>query len=134
MNLDRRQLLRCLCFLPALGLARSPARARAQGTERHLALNVFSVAGFQYYRGPELLPSFVAGQPLSLIAEPKNAHDEFAVRIEWRGQKIGYVPRSDNKHLSRLLHQQIRLEGRIAEVRENDAPWRTLKVEVGMRG
>ncbi|MFP3870970.1 MAG: HIRAN domain-containing protein [Syntrophobacteria bacterium] len=46
-----------------------------------------------------------AGERLALTPEPDNPYDRFAVEIHWRSVKMGYVPRSDNRHISRLLRQ-----------------------------
>src|SRR5689334_23732236 len=45
---------------------------------------------------------------LDLVREPENPHDANAVRVEWRGRKLGYVPRRDNRseeHTSELQSQ-----------------------------
>ncbi|MDO3377548.1 HIRAN domain-containing protein [Geoalkalibacter halelectricus] len=68
----------------------------------------------------------------SLFAAPDNPHDDYAVRIEWRGVKLGYVPRSDNKHLSRLLRQGARLTCRATRINPQAPPWQTPQVAVGM--
>ena len=67
---------------------------------------------------------------LTLKAEPGNPCDEYAVRIERRGAMIGYVPRSDNRLIHRMLRQGARLTCRVVEVNRQAPPWHQARVEV----
>lgn len=57
MNTSRRRFLRAIPAL-ALLLGGAPVRAAARET----VINRFSVAGFQYYQGREVLPSLRPGE------------------------------------------------------------------------
>ncbi|WP_305047109.1 HIRAN domain-containing protein [Geoalkalibacter sp.] len=128
MNRERRSFLQGLFAVPfLLGAKQAAARATV-----HYDLNLFHIAGFQYYRGPRLISGISTGESLSLSAEPDNPHDAFAVRIERRGVKLSFVPRSDNKHLSRLLGQGAKLTCRVTRVNPQAPPWQMLEVAVGM--
>lgn len=48
--------------------------------------------------------------------------------------KLGYVPRTDNKHISRLILQNAGLTCRVAEVHPEERMWRMVRVEVGLAG
>ncbi len=124
----RREFLKLLGVLP-VALFSLAGKAAVREEKRYL-LNRFSVAGFQYYRGPALLPYIAPGDVLVLKPEPDNKYDEFAVEIFWRGEKIGYVPVSDNKHISRLLQQGARLECGVSEKKPKKDPWQQLRIEV----
>ena len=50
------------------------------------------LAGFQYHAAGELWPELRVGDTLTLIREPDNSHDGNAIRIEWRGRMLGYLP------------------------------------------
>ena len=55
-----------------------------------------SVAGisFAMKENPDLkILEIKNGEKLSVIAEPENSYDPKAIRLEYRGIKIGYVPR-----------------------------------------
>jgi hypothetical protein len=39
---------------------------------------------------------------LELVRESQNAYDERAVRVDWRGQKLGYVPRMENTTVDQM--------------------------------
>jgi hypothetical protein len=38
-----------------------------------------------------------------LIPEPNNRYDEHAVIVAFEGKKLGYLPRSQNKNVSKIL-------------------------------
>jgi len=131
MTTTRRSFLKLVASLP---LAAAAARtASAAHPERlppaRLLLNRFSIAGFQYYDGPALAPRLKPDAQLKLTREPGNPHDPFAVEIHLGQAKLGYVPRSDNKAISRLLEQGARLECIVAEVDSEAGVWNRVRVE-----
>jgi len=131
----RRRFLKWLAVLPLAPLTsgRTEATAAVTGNEtakQNYLLNVFSVAGFQYHEGMKLISQMQTGERLALKAEPGNPYDKFAVRIERRGATIGYVPRSDNRHIHRLLRQGARLTCRVVEVNRQAPTWHQVRVEV----
>jgi hypothetical protein len=70
------------------------------------------------------------GVALKLTPEPRNPHDPFAVQIHLGRAKLGYVPRSDNKHISRLLTQGASLECRVVDIDTQSEVWDRVRVEV----
>ncbi|GAB4369882.1 MAG: HIRAN domain-containing protein [Calditrichia bacterium] len=126
--ISRRTFLKKLSALPLVGIIFAGFAERM--TIRKHMINRFSVAGFQYYEGPQLLPQMKPGEVLELLAEPENEYDSFAVKIMYQGRHIGYVPRSDNRHISRLLRRRVPLLCRISKIKPQDDPWRRLRVKV----
>ena len=128
MFATRRLFLRWLPSLPLLGVLARPALARP--TPRKLLMNQFRVAGLAYYDVETAIHRMHAGDPLRLVAEPTNPHDEFAVEI-WHGEyKLGYVPRSDNRPLSRLLRQGATLAGEVWEADPDSTVWEMVRAKV----
>jgi len=130
-------MIKGLIGLPLMAAVGKTASAAPE--KSYYVLNRFSIAGFVYYGGPDvieglnpLVPRLSAGSRLDFFAEPHNPYDEFAVRMDYRGIKIGYVPRSDNKHISRLLQQNATLTCRAIEVNPKADTWKMVRVEVGM--
>ncbi len=81
------------------------------------------VAGYGYSFDAEREQGFAVGQPLTLIREPDNAADPLAIRIEWSGQKIGYVPRPDNAHFAMEIDAGRKFEVRIGNFRPQAPMW-----------
>jgi hypothetical protein len=77
------------------------------------------LAGFRHYDGGEVLRDLKPGDRLELVREPDNPYDPNAVRVEWRGVKLGYVPRRDNAAVARQMDHGATLEARLAGLREN---------------
>ncbi|WP_126444273.1 HIRAN domain-containing protein [Sulfuricystis multivorans] len=87
-------------------------------------LLVAHVAGFQYHQGPEVEASLSLGDALTLTHERDNPHDPLAVRIEWRGAKLGYVPRPQNADIAARLIMGERLTARIDAIDLEAEAWR----------
>src|SRR5688500_17867149 len=97
-----------------LMLAGSPAAA--DGTSARIVVQRSPLAGFVYYDGKAVWDRIKAGDRLTLVREPANAHDSNAVRIEWQGYMLGYVPRRDNADLARQMDHGAHVEGRVTEL------------------
>ncbi|MEO7726338.1 MAG: HIRAN domain-containing protein [Burkholderiales bacterium] len=74
------------------------------------------LAGFRYNDGRLVWNDLKAGDELRLVREYDNPHDADAIRLEWNGRKIGYVPRQENRALARELDAGKRIDARIVEL------------------
>ncbi len=110
--------LSCACSLQA-----------AQVTARIVVQNS-QLAGFKYYQGKELWGQMKVGDALALIREPDNLHDPLAVRVEWNGHKLGYVPRKENETVARQLDRGNRLQARIVRLTKHRDPWKRIEFEI----
>lgn len=88
------------------------------------------VAGFQYHAGDTVWALLRSGQALAMVREPGNRFDQRAVRLDWLGQKIGYVPARDNAAVSQLLDRGERLNAVITQLREANNPWDRIEFAV----
>jgi hypothetical protein len=81
-------------------------------------------------RGRELWSQIKPGDRLTLVREADNRHDRKAVRVEWNGHQLGYVPRAENRAVARALDAGEKLEARVSRLREDPDPWRRVEFEV----
>jgi hypothetical protein len=88
------------------------------------------LAGFRYYAGEDLWHDMREGDRLTLVREADNPHDSNAVRVEWRGRKLGYLPRAENQAVAAALDKGEVVDGRIAKLRQHKNPWQRLLIEV----
>ncbi len=88
------------------------------------------LAGFQYHAAGELWSELRVGDSLALIREPENPHDSNAVRVEWRGRMLGYLPRTENRAVAAEMDRGSSVSGRIAKLRQHRNPWQRLLIEV----
>jgi len=91
------------------------------------------IAGYQYHAGPSLEEELRVGEPLTLVREPENPHDPFAVRLDWQGRNLGYLPRNENAEIARLLDAGEALVASIAGIDREAEPWERVRVRVEAR-
>lgn len=130
--MSRRTFLKSLTAL--IGGLALPAIARAATSQtKAKSLQVSPLAGFQYHHGEALWPQLAVGQTLQLVREPDNRFDDRAVRVDWQGHKLGYLPRLDNAAVSQLMDRGETLEAAIVGLENSSNPWDRVKVEVRWR-
>lgn len=125
---DRYGWIRSMRKVPWLLLfCALPGRADVSA---HILLQDSPLAGFQYHAGKTLWPQMRVGDTLTLVREPDNAHDPRAVRVEWRGHKLGYVPRRENADVARLMDDGHALAARITRLAEVRDPWSRVRFAI----
>ena len=113
----------CLLFCALLTNA-------AQAESVRILVQSSPLAGSQYHAVSAVWGQIRIGDRLTLVREADNRHDRRAVRIEWRGQQLGYVPRAENRAVAQALDQGEKLEGRVSKLRDDPDPWRRVEFEV----
>lgn len=74
-----------------------------KNNRKHYLFNCF-VAGVQYYDALEAWAELSVGTELHLEPEPDNRYDRHAVKLMLGDKQIGYIPRSENRHMAKLLN------------------------------
>jgi len=88
------------------------------------------LAGFQYHAGAAVWDEMKVGDALTLTREADNRHDANAVRVAWRGQQLGYLPRVENNAVAAEMDRGGRIEARVAKLRKHRNPWQRVLIEV----
>lgn len=88
------------------------------------------LAGFRYHEAASVWKELQVGDRLDLVREPANPHDANAVRVEWRGRQLGYVPRSENAALAWAMDRGEPVGARISLLREHRNPRLRIELEV----
>ncbi len=88
------------------------------------------LAGFRHAEAAALWPQLRVGDDLTLAREADNAYDANAVRVEWQGHKLGYVPRRENAAVARGLDRGMALRARLSRLDEHPNPARRVEFEV----
>lgn len=127
--MSRRAFLQSLTALVG-GLALPAIASASSRGDTWETLQTALLAGFQYHHGETLWPQLTAGQQLTLTREADNQYDDRAVRIDWQGHKLGYIPRLDNAAVSQLLDRGETLEAAIVGLENGSNPWDRIRVEV----
>lgn len=104
--------------------------AARSATRPPLLLQTSPLAGFQYHQGEACWPELREGARLALVREPDNRYDTRAIRVDWQGLKLGYVPRAENATLASLMDRGHVLEARILALRGSPDPWQRVALEI----
>lgn len=106
-------------LLAALGIAAVFAAATSSAADAVIVVQRSPLAGFRHYDGAAIWRDMKPGDRLELVREPENPYDAGAIRVEWRGVKLGYVPRRDNAAVARQLDRGTPLEARVAALAQS---------------
>ena len=104
---------------PALLAAAMWTTPPAPAAEAVFVVQRTPLAGFRHSEGAAARPEIKVGDRLQLVREGDNPYDANAIRVEWRGVKLGYVPRRDNAAVARQMDRGAPLEARVASLHEN---------------
>ncbi len=102
----------------------------AQAGGARILIQSSPLAGSQYYALGDHWHAMRVGDVLTLIRETDNRHDRNAIRVEWRGHKLGYVPRTENRAIAAAMDMGDPLDARISRLTEHPDPWRRVEFEV----
>jgi hypothetical protein len=105
-----------------------PWRAGAQGVK--FLVQRSPLAGFRHHEAAAVWSELAVGDRLDLLREPANPHDANAVRVQWRGRTLGYVPRAQNQALAWAMDRGEPVTARIASLRIAGNSRRILEFEV----
>ena len=102
----------------------------AQAGSIRMLVQSSPLAGFDHYDATANFDAMKVGDALTLVREPDNAHDANAVRVEWHGVKLGYLPRRENRAVAIEMDKGGRIEARVARLRHHPNPRERLLIEV----
>lgn len=97
------------CDLCGIASATDPPRMR-------VVVQATTVSGLAHHDAKAVWLQLRAGDALTLVREPANAHDAGAVRVDWQGRVLGYLPAADNADVARQLDRGQRLDAHIGAV------------------
>ncbi len=114
--------------LAALAILAVALAASAQTVK--LLVQSSPLAGYRYAEAAQVWPELKVGDRLDLVREPDNPHDRNAVRVDWRGRKLGYVPRAENEALAWAMDRGETVSARISRLQAHRNPRLRIEFEV----
>ncbi|MCX8145979.1 MAG: HIRAN domain-containing protein [Azovibrio sp.] len=117
-------------LLFALALSSGTAPASAAEPRIRILVQASPLAGSQFHALPRLQSRLRPGDRLDLVREPDNPHYPFAVRVEWQGHMLGYVPRKENRAVAAALDRGTPVSARITRLTDHPDPWQRLAFEI----
>ncbi len=122
--MKRRSFIQIITGLvTATGIA-PHVRSEAHRVNRSTLLQTSPVAGFQYYQGEGLWPQ------LQLHRAADNHYDKQAIRIDWQGHQLGYLPHYDNTTISQILDRSEKLSAQISHLQKDSSPWQRVQLNI----
>ena len=106
-----------------------PTRAEERGAAE-IVVQVSLTAGLRYHDAKAVWDQMKEGEPLTLVREPENPYDMNAVRVDWNGHPLGYIPRTENAAVARQLDRGNKLQARITKLTRYRNNHRKLEFEV----
>src|SRR5689334_12634047 len=128
MTLDRVTFSMCT-LVGALLTGVLPAGAEERSAAE-IVVQVSLTAGLRYHDAKAVWDRMKEGEPLSLVREPENPYDANAVRVDWNGHPLGYIPRTENAAVARQMDRGNRLQARITKLTRYRNNHRKLEFEV----
>jgi len=107
-----------LAIVALLMVLATPAAA----ADARIIVQQSPLAGFQYYEGRDIWAMMRVGDTLQLAREPQNPHDANAVRVLWRNEMLGYIPRRENSDVARQMDRGAAVKARIVKMNEARNP------------
>ena len=100
--------------------------------DRSVLIQESPIAGFQFHRGDAIWASLNVGEELALVRESSNTHDPNAVALYFHDEKLGYVPRGDNRAIAQMLDRGESLEARISKLLVEEDPWERIRITISL--
>lgn len=126
--LSRRRLLGLIELAPLAASATSAAAPAAASARAPVRVLWTRVNGERYFEAAASVAGLAAGNRVTLRREPDNAYDKRAIEVlDAGGRKLGYVARSDNGAVARMMDAGERFEARIGRL---DAASLDIRLEV----
>jgi hypothetical protein len=117
-------------FAAALLAGLSVLADRAPAQQVRILVQSSPLAGFNYHQATEVWQGMRIGDALKLEREPDNVHDAGAISVQWRGHKLGYVPRAQNAALAWAMDRGESLDARVSRLQPHRNPRKRIEFEV----
>ena len=109
----------------------TPATAATpEPASSEIVVQVSLTAGLRHHEAKAVWDQMKVGDALTLVREPANPYDGNAVRVDWNGHQLGYIPRAENEAIARQMDRGNRLQARIANLTKYRNHRRKLEFEV----
>src|SRR5215475_14228731 len=122
--------MRKLPFAPICLAALVWCASLSAGELAEILVQVSLAAGLRYHEAKTVWNQMQVGDALQLVREPANPYDARAVRVEWNGHKLGYIPRTENQAVARQIDRGNPLQARITKLTYYRNHRRKLEFEV----
>jgi hypothetical protein len=111
-------------------IAAMPLATPLRAQQVRLLVQSSPLAGYNYHQAASVFADMRPGDALALVREPANPHDTNAIRVDWNGRTLGYVPRTRNSALAAALDEGAPITARVSRLQSNRNPRLRVEFEV----
>jgi len=129
MICNRRNFIKRFLTLGAAAVTTAAAKTKAFGATK---LTTLKVAGLQY--GECTDDTFILDESLSLVPEPDNPYDRYAVAIFKKEKRVGYIPKTNSRIVASIIENGSKVHARVRYFDKHKDPWDRVWVSVWMEG
>ena len=97
-------------------------------SKQRTKLTTLKVAGLQYGECSDSI--FNNSDVLTLVREPHNPYDKYAVAVYMDNRKVGYIPRTNSRIVASLIDAGEKIEARVRYFHPHKEPWDRLWVSI----
>ncbi len=91
------------------------------------------IAGTSYLNLTEIEKEIIIKETeLTLLREPENEYDKFAIKLVFKNQKLGYIPKSKNQTIARLMDAGKQFYAKVT-AKEWEGKWLRIDLEVYLK-
>ena len=112
------------------GLGAALMGRHGEAKDRAILIQDSPIAGFQFYGGNSVLPLLRVGEELSLVRDPRNEHDSDAVAVYFKNDKLGFVPRVENRAIAQMLDDGESLKCEVSELLAETDPIQPVRIRI----
>ncbi len=128
--MNRQEFLKLLglsIFIPSLGQTKA-----SEQVSKGIKIYHNYLRGLAYYDIAYIYHKLKIGQVLELKREAQNRHDKYAIEVRYKGYKLGYIPRYENKVLAHLMDQGKQLTAVISRLNDTYSTYNSVGVSIYM--
>lgn len=105
-------------------------RSKENSPVKRTHLANFHIAGFSFWDGSEAFEHLKIGTKLDLVREADNHFDPYAVALYYGEFKLGFIPRGNNRDISKYLDMGLDYiyEARIQRISPEEHPEHQVEV------
>ena len=99
-------------------------------TTKNILFNQCLVTGLQYYQGKEIIQALKQNDLILLFSQADNQYDKYAVEVFYKNKKLDYLPKTDNKPISKILQADIKISAKVQVVDITKPAWNAVMVSI----
>lgn len=119
-------------FLKSLGLSIGGLILPSNSFMNVQSIKIYDnyVKGLTHYNFEAISHQIKEGDELQLLRNPDNNYDRFAIRVLYKGEKVGYIAAFENVVLANMMDRGVKLHAFVSHIDPTRSVYEALAVEI----